>query len=93
MRFSEFKKHVAVEDYKAWLELHQDKSIISARLEAKLVYYRVRADSISRSKFSMARKIYALLSEIELNGKKLGFKRYYYFLTYLVGALGFSMYS
>lgn len=93
IRFSELKEHVAIEDYKAWLELHQDQSIRSARLEAKLVHYRVRADSISRSKLSMGRKIYALLDSIEVNGKRLGVRRYYYFLTYLLGALRSSMYS
>lgn len=93
IRFSELDKHVAVEDYKAWLELHQNQSIRSARIDAKLVYYRVRSDSISRSKFAMAQKIFRLLSEIELNGQKLGFKRYYYFLTYFIGSLSSSMYS
>lgn len=93
IRFSELEKHVAIEDYKAWLELHQSQCIRSARLDAQLVYYRVRSDSISRSKLTMARKIYTLLSEIEVNGSKLGLKRYYYFLTYLIGSLESSMYS
>jgi len=91
--FSESNEHIAVEDYKAWLELHQNKDTRSARLEAKLVHYRVRSGSISRSKFTMARKIYTLLNQVEVDGKKLGIKRYYYFATYLIGALGSSMYS
>jgi len=93
MSFSENQKHIAVEDYKMWLDIHQDSSIRSGRLNAPLVFYRVRKGSISRSKTIMALKIYRLLGEIELNGKHLGLKRYYYFLTYLTGALKSAMYT
>jgi len=91
--FSECKEHVAVEDYLAWLEIHQIEGLQSARLNLPLTHYRVRKDSISRSKFIMAVKVFNLLSKIKINGKKLGVKRFYYFFTYMIGSYQSKMYS
>lgn len=86
-RFSESPSHVAVEDYVLWLHLHQMADIKSAVLPQKLVYYRVRAGSISRSKLRMARKILSVLSEARPNGRKLGLKKWIYFANYIVSGL------
>lgn len=92
LRFSEHSRHAAVEDYLAWLDLHQSADINSARLGQRLVYYRVRVDSISRSKLQMARKIFGVLSEIEVNGAALGVRKYFYFFAYLWGSLRAKMF-
>jgi len=86
IRFNEESKFVAIEDYLAWLELHQ-RSICSGIIQNPLVFYRTRADSISSSKVAMAYKIYALLSVYQINGTKLGVKRFFYFATYLFGGV------
>lgn len=86
-RFNETKQFFAVEDYFLWLTLHQKANIASGILQNKLVFYRLRPDSISASKLVMAKKIFTLLTHYEHNGKKLGLKKFYYFGTYILGAL------
>ena len=92
-RFSELDKHTGVEDYLMWLNLHRNQSIKSAVLMDKLVCYRVRDGSMSRSKFRMAMQVLALLSEIEVDGKTLGIKKWVYFANYFVRGLRDKAYS
>jgi len=87
VHFSEKACFVAIEDYLAWLYLHQKPDVKSAIVQAPLVFYRTRKDSISSSKVEMTQKIYRLLSVYEIEGKPLGFMRFYYFATYLVGGV------
>lgn len=49
MHFSVASRHVAVEDYLMWLQLHQKKEIRSAQILQKLVYYRKIEGSLSRN--------------------------------------------
>ncbi|MBT8114627.1 MAG: glycosyltransferase family 2 protein [Arenicella sp.] len=91
-RFSKQARHVGVEDYLFWLQLHQVDLLKSARLLLPLVAYRIRENSVSRQKRKMARKIFSLLGELKMNGNKLGWCRYYYFMTYIVGSLRGRMY-
>ena len=92
-RFSEHPDNTAIEDYLGWIQLHRRKDIRSARLAQRLVYYRVRQDSISRSKLLMAIKIFRMLGDQELIGEPLGMRRYIYFATYLVGSLRSEMFA
>ena len=83
LEFSE-NEYVGVEDYLAWLKLLEDPSIRAAIVNAPLVFYRLRSDSLSNSKFKMAKKIYSLLSSYSPNGQRLGIKKYLYFGYYVV---------
>lgn len=91
--FSESPEHRAIEDYLLWLELLQKPETKSARFHERLVAYRLRENSLSRSKFKMAKKLFHMLGGIELNGNRLGSRRYYYFLMYIWGSLRSSMYD
>ncbi len=87
LTFSEQAEFVGVEDYLAWLKLLQNKALRAAIIEAPLVFYRLRRDSLSNSKFRMAKKIYALLSDYSYNGQRLGIKKYFYFGCYMVAGV------
>lgn len=87
LHFSESVDFVAIEDYLAWLQLHQLPNIASAIIQEPLIFYRTRNDSISSSKVEMARKIYNLLSLYTVKGKRLGPIRFYYYATYLFGGV------
>jgi len=85
--FDEREVYTGIEDYLAWLGLHQDESMKSAVLRFPLVFYRIRNDSISSSKLTMAKKIFYLLKHYRLGGKTLGLKRFLYFGTYIAHSL------
>ena len=87
LRFSEIYEHVAIEDYLAWLQLHQNAQLRSALLPESTLYYRSRPESLSRAKLAMARKIFRMLGQYQINGQHLGLKKYYYFLTYVINSL------
>lgn len=91
--FSELQHHIAIEDYLAWLRLHQNDEVISAVLDERLIFYRYHQNSLSSSKIKMAKKIYRLLHEYELKGHKLGLEKYFYFFTYIIGGIRASMLS
>lgn len=93
LRFSEQKRHAAVEDYLAWIELLSNNDVQSARLGHRLIYYRLRKSSISRSKMEMAKKVFSLLGEIRIQGQALGIKRFWYFANYVIGAFSSKMYT
>lgn len=80
--FSEDAKHIGVEDYLAWLHLMQEDKVKGAILHLPLVNYLLRADSLSASKLGMARKIYGILEDYMVDGRRLGWRRYWYFLNY-----------
>jgi hypothetical protein len=71
-----------------WLHLHQQANFRSAILSDQLVYYRRRAGSLSSSRWRMAIKIYRLLGDYEIDGARIGWRRAYYFMTYVALALG-----
>lgn len=79
--------YVGVEDYLAWLILLQNASVRAAIINAPLVFYRLRRDSLSNSKVQMARKIYRLLSNYSQCGQPLGNKKYFYFTHYVFAGL------
>jgi len=83
IEFQQHKEYVGVEDYLAWLHVHQNNKLKSAILQSPLVLYRLREDSISSSKLVMAKKIFYLLSHYKYRNKPLGWRRYYYFTTYV----------
>ncbi len=83
LRFDEREPYIGIEDYLAWLLLHQNARQKSAVLHLPLVFYRLRDDSISSSKLVMARKIFYLLKHYQIDGGGLGVKRHFYFLTYV----------
>lgn len=87
LHFPEETRFVAIEDYVAWLNLHQLPELSSAIIQQSLVLYRTRNDSISSSKLEMAGKIYTLLSVYTVQGKRLGLRRFYYYATYLAGGV------
>lgn len=83
IQFDQSKDYVGVEDYLTWLHIHQRVDIKSAALNAPLVFYRLRQNSISASKRIMASKIFFLLSHYQHHGKPLGLTRFYFFATYV----------
>lgn len=85
--FSNDQKLIAVEDYELWLRLHHRMNLKSIKIHKSLLFYRIVDNSISRSKFKMFHKINYLLKNYKINNKKLGLVRYYYLLTYILGAL------
>lgn len=87
VNFNQADQYIGVEDYLAWLYIHQNQRISSAILEAPLVYYRLRDDSLSHSKLRMAKKIFYLLNNYENYGKPLGLSAYYYFASYIYASL------
>jgi len=87
VHFDQAAEYVGVEDYLVWLHIHQRDNIQSAVLNAPLVLYRLRQDSISSSKVAMAMKIYYLLSHYTIAGKPLGIKRFYFFITYAMSSI------
>lgn len=84
IRFNEDPRYVAVEDYECWLRLHQYCVTYSIKLQAQLIFYRQVPTSISRSKLPMLRKNYIMYSEYEVDGKRLGWKAYWYIAVYVV---------
>ena len=85
--FNEHADHIGIEDYLAWLNLLQNPKIRGAILHLPLVFYRLSSDSLSASKIKMARKIYKLLSNYQIDGRKLGAKKLFYFICYIVIAI------
>lgn len=81
--FNEEEQHIAIEDYVAWLYLHQSPSIKSGKIFTPLVAYRLRDDSISSSKVLMAKKIFSMLSDYTISGERLGLRKYLYFMCYI----------
>ncbi len=86
-QFNQSPNYVGVEDYLAWLHIHQRDDIKSAVLAMPLVFYRTRHDSISSSKRAMATKIFYLLSHYQQGDKPLGLKRFYFFASYALHSI------
>lgn len=80
--FNESNEYKAVEDYHFWLQIHEVNNISSIHLSCPLVFYRNREGSISSRKLNQAIKIYNLLKNFKINGKKFIILNYYYFFTY-----------
>ncbi len=87
VQFLEDIRYRAVEDYHCWLRVHQDSIVKSGKIKLPLLLYRLADTSISKSKVPMVKKVSMLLSEYSYKGKSLGFKKYYYFLTYVMFSL------
>jgi len=87
LRFDQSAPYIGIEDYLAWLTLHQQAGCASGILHSPLVLYRIRDDSISSSKLTMARKIYYLLRNYQVEGQSLGIRKHVYFLTYIYYSL------
>jgi len=85
--FSEHSDYIGVEDYLAWLHLTQNSTIRGGVLHLPLVYYRLRPDSLSASKLAMASKIHTLLKHYRVDGRSLGWRRYWFFASYVFIAL------
>tara|TARA_Y100001935_G_scaffold83395_2_gene69377 strand:+ start:11630 stop:12460 length:831 start_codon:yes stop_codon:yes gene_type:complete len=85
--FNESNEYKAVEDYHFWLQVHEINNISSIHLSCPLVFYRNREESISSNKFNQALKIYNLLKNFKIDGKKFMFFNYYYFFTYVIISL------
>ncbi len=81
--FSPLKEHIAVEDYFLWLQLHSNPNFRSCWSNQKLVGYRLRRDSLSAGKWSMARKVWALLGRFDLTHIPMGLGRLWYFSHYV----------
>ncbi|WP_457563536.1 glycosyltransferase family 2 protein [Caminibacter pacificus] len=86
MKFNVSMDYKAVEDNHMWLRLHQ-KIEYSLKLMEPLLFYRIVNTSISRSKLSMAKKTWNMLKEYEVNGERLGWRRFYYFGSYIFYSL------
>ncbi|MBL4672171.1 MAG: glycosyltransferase family 2 protein [Arenicella sp.] len=87
VQFNQSASYIGVEDYLLWLHIHQRRDIESAVLIAPLVFYRLRHDSISSSKRTMASKVFYLLSHYRYLGKSLGLRKYYFFMRYALLSL------
>ena len=85
--FDEHSNYYRIEDYAAWLHLLQNPEVKGAILHLPLVFYRLTPNSLSSSKIKMAKKIYTLLNNYQVNGCRLGLKRFYYFFCYAVIAI------
>lgn len=81
--FIEDKEYIAVEDFLCWLMIHQ-KIEYSVQIQSPLLYYRILETSISRSKYSMFKKVKRLLANYKINGKGLGCMQYFYLFTYII---------
>jgi len=88
LHFSEQTEFIGVEDYLAWLHVLQNTPARAAIIQAPLVFYRLRRDSLSNSKIKMAAKIYNLLSDYSYGGKPLGVRKYRYFVHYIMSGIG-----
>jgi teichuronic acid biosynthesis glycosyltransferase TuaG len=82
--FNENAELVAIEDYLLWLQVLENDMTSAAVIEEPLVLYRLRSDSLSNSKLKMAKKIYYLLGNYQVNGELLGVKKMYYFGCYVL---------
>ena len=80
--FNELPEYKAVEDYNFWLDVHKKKDFSSIFIKEKLVFYRESDSSISKNKLIQAKRIFNLLSNFEHKGKKLGYKKFFFFFTY-----------
>ncbi len=87
VRFNQKSQYVGVEDYLVWLHIHQNQLVKSAILEAPLVFYRLRSDSLSHSKIKMANKIFHLLRNYQQQGEHLGVLAFYYFGSYVYASV------
>jgi len=76
-----------IEDYLAWLQLHQRDDVRSAVLEEPLVFYRMRSGSLSHSKYHMAKRIFHLLRNCRYRGESLGISIFYYFAYYAISSI------
>lgn len=87
LRFNEDRRYIAVEDYECWLQLHQLYIPFSIKIYPSLTFYRQDRRSISSSKMPMFRKNYYMYTEYRVNGKKLGWKAYWYLTIYVLRSL------
>jgi len=87
LQFDQSDEYSGIEDYLAWLNLHQKEETNSGILAMPLVHYRLRPNSYSSSKIMMAKKIFYLLNNYEYRGNKLGLRKYFYFMTYALLAI------
>lgn len=87
LHFSELPEHVAIEDYLAWLGLLRTPHVLAGFIDLPLVRYRVRPDSLSRSKVFMAKRVWALLKQVGRE-QNIGYgRRLYYFGHYVIRTL------
>ena len=87
IKFNHAKEYIGIEDYLAWLQIHQRDDIKSAVLKEPLVLYRLRSDSLSHSKYQMAKKVFHLLRTYQYRGRRLGLSGFYYFAYYALASL------
>lgn len=82
---------VAIEDYQAWLSILQGSDRTINVIKAKLVFYRLRNNSISSSKLEMMRKIHYLYKHRVDWGNFAYVKRSVYFFVYVVMGIFLSL--
>ncbi len=92
--FSDSPQNYGLEDFDFWLKLHK-KNINSGFINFLGVAYRVRANSLSRSKLIMALRVFKYLgkyshSDVE---KFTQLKRLRLFLNYIKGSINSEMYK
>jgi len=85
-RFSSIQGFVGIEDYELWLRIHS-RVVASFRLSVPLTHYRLREDSLSASKLKMLLRRLLVLNKFKINGKGLGWRKYYYLCCYVVESL------
>ena len=87
IKFNESPEYKAVEDYQFWIDIHKKDNFSSILIKEKLIFYRHSESSISKDKFMQAKRIFNLLSDYKKDERKLGYKKYIFFGTYIVLSL------
>ena len=87
IRFHEAARYKAIEDFHAWLMVHQHCIQRSIKISPRLLFYRMSETSISRTKTQMVRKHWMLYQEYRVNGKALGLEKLFYMGTYAFSAI------
>lgn len=90
--FSTSEGAYGLEDYKMWLDVLAAGDVRAGLIKFVSGGYRVREGSMSRSKLRMALRVYRFLSVYSHDKRTLGAKKYFYFVTYLLGSLNSKMY-
>ena len=81
--FNESINYKAVEDFDCWLRVLVEVGECH-KIRLPLIGYRLQPDQISRNKIEMAKKFLMVLNNFKfISGKRLGFKKYLYFATYI----------
>ena len=85
-RFSEYKKHVAIEDYLLWLQLHESLNF-SLIINFPLLFYRKSNDSLTPAKGKIFMQKILLYSQYSFSRKKPFFFRVMVIFTYIMKSI------